>query len=202
MSKSLRLLAVLLALLVLAGYGSRAIAQTRYEFFLDTSLGGDLNSGTGFFIVDTSSIPLHGEASIVATGFEGNIPAGNGLTGYPTHFGYSRGTEVTYVWDPIEGHFLVDSSQTPTSAVITFRNHLPVGIDYYEQHSKTYLGFDHDYTESYSVLLSRAGWDLAGSGLDAIGFIRFAPPVPEPTTLMLMLSGLVLLASATRQRPR
>jgi hypothetical protein len=175
-----------LAALLLTMHGSCAVAQTRYEFFLDSAPGVVI--GSGFLSVDDSSIPLHGAASVRASTFEGTV-------GRP--IGYSQGNTFTTIsFHPNE---VVNVVKTDTNASISFQDHVPVGIGYDEVHTVAVDGCSSCFF-AFEITMIGADWVLtSGHGGDR-GTIRFATPVPEPITLVLMLSGLWLVAWTTRRR--
>lgn len=178
-----------------ASHAPMLSAQTMRHFSLIDHSGV---RGNGHFMVDDSALSRD-VLSLDATSFEGVLDG--------EAFGYSIGsTRTIATYDLDTGRYLEELQRFSLGpAIVTFGNGEPVGIGYRESHSVQLVGGGCVICDfGYFLSLTEATWNRHERANDQIGTITFAAPtpIPEPSSVALMLSGLALVAGAARwKRP-
>lgn len=149
--------------------------------------------GSGYFTVDDTMVPDSGSFMAVATDLAGELVTGR-------EFGYAFGNEhLAYLGgDPADSRNTVLIRTPHNDAVISFEDGVPTGITYEELHTCDVPG---RCAPNHQIHLLATTFDVFDyPRLRADGDVAISLAIPEPSTVALMLAGLVAVALMRRRR--
>ena len=164
-----------------------------YQFTLEPSYGWEY-VGSGYFTVDETMVPDSGSFMSLASDLGGELVTGR-------KFGYAFGNEnFKYLGgDPADPQNSILIRTPHNDAVITFEDGVPVGIAYVESHTCSVAY--HCFPNHEIRLLGGTYYVFDYPRLGAFGDLTISP-IPEPSTLALMLGGLGALVLVRRRGDR